>query len=72
VVPFNLENFFDEYKHRSDLINLPSSDAQLWGIADLRNKNSCLFDDRLLLTYPDVRKSLIPSLERLCGVLNSL
>jgi hypothetical protein len=66
VVPFSLENFFDEYEHRSQLINLASSDAQPRSIADLKGKGSCLFDDSLLLTHPDVRKGLIPSLECLC------
>jgi hypothetical protein len=66
VAPFSLENFFDEYEHCSQLIRLASSNAQPWSIADLKGKSFCSFDDSLLLTYPDARKSLIPSPERLC------
>ncbi len=65
LVPFSLEDFFDEYEHRPDLINLASSDAQPWNAADLLGKGVAL-DPGLTLRYPDVKKDLLPALVRFC------
>jgi hypothetical protein len=35
MTPFNLEDFFDEYEHCPELINLASSDALPWSAGDL-------------------------------------
>jgi aspartate/methionine/tyrosine aminotransferase len=65
LISFALEDFFDEYEHRSDLINLASSDSQPWERRE--------FDARLgdwttalpgTLAYPDLRAGLIPALEK--------
>jgi aspartate/methionine/tyrosine aminotransferase len=69
VVPFRLEDFFDEYEHRSGVINLASSDAQAWTAAELRNLGISLMDDeQFTFAYPNVNSDLIPNLKRLCNV----
>lgn len=67
LVPFDLEDFFDEYEHRPGLINLASSDALPWSIIDLENKGATALADTIsTLQYPDVKKHLYPSLEAFC------
>lgn len=65
LVPFKLEDFFDEFEHRPDLINLASSDAQPWSVADLQGKGLAL-DPGLTLRYPNVKEDLFPALVRFC------
>jgi histidinol-phosphate/aromatic aminotransferase/cobyric acid decarboxylase-like protein len=68
VKPFRLEDFFDEYEHRSGLINLASSDAQPWTATELGQFGIFLGDiEQLTLAYPDM-SALLPGLERLCNV----
>ena len=65
LVHFELEDFFDEYEHRAGLINLASSDALPWSIADLERKGAIALGDTVsTLQYPDVRRHLYPSLEK--------
>jgi aspartate/methionine/tyrosine aminotransferase len=66
LVPFGLEDFFDEYEHRAEFINLASSDALPWTSTDLHNKGISLAEDAdFTLRYPDARQRLLPGLERL-------
>lgn len=62
--PFRLEDFFDKYEHRNDLVNLASSDAQPWASGQIE-EGSPIFKD---LGYPDLRGQLLPFLERALGV----
>src|SRR5262245_679842 len=55
MLRFSLEDFFDEYEHRSGLINLASSDAKPWSVTELQAKGIALTDVRFSLAYPDVR-----------------
>jgi len=67
LIPFTLEDFFDTYEHRADLINLASSDALPWSAADLRSKGVSLSQDReYLLQYPDVLGLLSSGFTRFC------
>lgn len=68
LLPFKLEDFFDQYEHRSDLINLASSDAQPWTQSELESRlGSPVAAPRSSLGYPDPRALLIPALERALG-----
>lgn len=69
VSPFDLEDFFVEYEHRADLVNLASSDALPWTAAEVRSgfpEVSQVFSD-LSFAYPDVEARLIPALRAFCG-----
>lgn len=67
MVPFKLEDFFDKYEHQTDLINLASSDALPWSVAELEAKGVLLPDGASLnLAYPNVAGRLLPNLIRLC------
>src|SRR5689334_4021801 len=67
VIPFKLEDFFDKYEHRPDLINLASSDALPWKGTELTEKGVPLPDSTSLsLAYPDVKGGLLPHLLDLC------
>jgi aspartate/methionine/tyrosine aminotransferase len=70
LIPFRLEDFFDKYEHRSGVINLASSDAQPWAVADLRKCGISLADDEFTIGYPNVNSALIPGLKRLCNPPN--
>jgi aspartate/methionine/tyrosine aminotransferase len=67
LVPFALEDFFDEFEHRTGLINLASSDAQPWSAHELRSRGvPGPFDAVSTLHYPDVKKLLYPRLQDFC------
>ena len=63
LIPFELEDFFDEYEHIDHLINVTSSDAQPWNwkefSARLGNWTKAM---PATFSYPNP-KALIPSLE---------
>jgi aspartate/methionine/tyrosine aminotransferase len=64
---FALEEFFDLYEHRGDLINLASSDGLPWSVAELqRNGVSWPTSPDTGMHYPDTRTALIPRLTRFC------
>lgn len=67
LLPFALEEFFAEFEHRPDLLNLASSDAAPWTLQEILVQCPDLQTDleRLSLDYPDVRKSLVPSLREM-------
>jgi aspartate/methionine/tyrosine aminotransferase len=62
MLRFELEDFFDEYEHRPDLINLASSDALPWSASALDNEVLAEIA-RGSLGYPDAKR-LIGPLER--------
>lgn len=66
--PFALEDFFREYEHRNDLLNLASSDAHPWTLRELIERYSGLQQamDKIDFKYPDVDGILLPSLGRFC------
>jgi aspartate/methionine/tyrosine aminotransferase len=66
MVPFKLEEFFDEYEHVPGLINLASSDALPWNPADVWKDDRTLAEVASTFAYPDVRRHLLPGLEALC------
>jgi aspartate/methionine/tyrosine aminotransferase len=61
MLRFRLEDFFDEYEHRLNLINLASSDALPWDMSVL---DTDAFEEiaRSSLSYPDPKR-LLPLLE---------
>lgn len=64
---FDLEDFFDQYEHRSDLINLASSDAQPWSVAEIEGKGVAIAEHiGPTLAYPDVKTQLHERLRRHC------
>jgi aspartate/methionine/tyrosine aminotransferase len=68
LLPFTLEDFFDEYEHRDDLINLASSDGLPWSIADLQRMGVAFPSNAdTILSYPNVHAVLVPGLRRFCG-----
>lgn len=68
LLPFALEDFFAEFEHRPDLLNLASSDASPWTMPEILVKCPDLRTDleQLSLNYPDVQKSLVPALQKIC------
>jgi aspartate/methionine/tyrosine aminotransferase len=66
--PFLLENFFDTYEHRADLINLASSDALPWTANELQDLGLRIDSGALQngLGYPDIKRLIIPPLTALC------
>lgn len=74
---FALEDFFREYEHLNDLVNLASSDAHPWMLREIIDRCPGLRQvmDRIDFKYPDVEGTLLPSLERFCRLppgLNAL
>jgi aspartate/methionine/tyrosine aminotransferase len=67
MIPFRLEDFFDEHEHRPELINLASSDALPWSVASLRALGILAGDEPLTLAYPNVQERLLPHLMRHCN-----
>jgi aspartate/methionine/tyrosine aminotransferase len=67
--PFELEDFFDEFEHRRDLINLASSDALPWGHTDLDHLNHVGTSESSPATfaYPDWKALLLEGLRNLTG-----
>jgi aspartate/methionine/tyrosine aminotransferase len=66
VIPFSLEDFFDVYQHQPGLINLASSEAQPWSMAELRQFGISFTELPVTLAYPDFNAGLLPGLQRLC------
>lgn len=67
MIPFCLEDFFDEYEHCSEFFNLASSDAAPWNIGYLKGKGISFSEDAsFVLRYPDVKVHLLPALLRFC------
>jgi aspartate/methionine/tyrosine aminotransferase len=65
---FALEDFFDEYEHRRDLINLASSDSEPWSAEELDLGPDGLVDRRFIEHgYPNPKELLIPALENAFG-----
>lgn len=68
--PFLLEDFFEQYEHRSDIINLASSDALPWSLKELENIGVPMDLNVGLesFCYPDVKQRIHPGLEAVCDV----
>jgi aspartate/methionine/tyrosine aminotransferase len=68
LLPFALEDFFAEFEHRPNQLNLASSDACPWTLPEILVRCPDLQTDleRLSLNYPDVHKSLVPPLQKIC------
>lgn len=69
LVPFALEDFFVEYEHRSDLINLASSDSAPWTLRELQDSRREVGElvERLDFAYPDVDSLVVPRLRQFYG-----
>lgn len=52
--PFGLEDFFDKHEHRSDVINLASSDALPWTVGELKALGLALPSAKASFKYPDL------------------
>jgi aspartate/methionine/tyrosine aminotransferase len=65
LVRFALEDFLDDFEHRSGLINLATSDSEPWRFEEVRTQ---LGDWTTVLpttlAYPDLKAELNPALER--------
>ncbi|HXT63043.1 MAG TPA: pyridoxal phosphate-dependent aminotransferase [Pyrinomonadaceae bacterium] len=68
LLPFALEDFFAEFEHRRDLLNLGSSDAAPWTLPEILRQCPGLQRDleQLSFGYPDVQRSLVPKLRDIC------
>jgi aspartate/methionine/tyrosine aminotransferase len=62
MIPFSLEDFFDCYEHQPRLINLASSDALPWNLAELEDRG--VRGDPDTLAYPNALGNLRPALTR--------
>ena len=64
LVPFALEDFFYEYEHRDDLVNLASSDSHPWTLKEMKTACPDVSEamDELGLGYPNVKRLAIPAL----------
>lgn len=67
--PFELEDFFYEYEHRPDLINLASSDAMPWKLRELRLRFPKIeaWIDKTGLGYPNVKDIVLPEIQAFHG-----
>jgi aspartate/methionine/tyrosine aminotransferase len=63
MLRFDLEDFFDDYEHRPNLLNLASSDALPWPSASALDPDVLADIKKGALGYPDP-KSLLPSLKK--------
>jgi aspartate/methionine/tyrosine aminotransferase len=63
MLRFELEDFFDEYEHRPNLINLASSDALPWSSASVLDADVLAEITTGTFGYPDPKR-LLPSLEQ--------
>jgi aspartate/methionine/tyrosine aminotransferase len=59
MLRFQLEDFFDEYEHRADLINLASSDALPWS-ASIFSRDLLSEVLNISLGYPDPKRLVSP------------
>jgi aspartate/methionine/tyrosine aminotransferase len=67
---FLLEDFFYQYEHRADLINLASSDASPWSVEDLERLGLHLsvLMAKHTIGYPDVKRLVEPGLKAACCI----
>lgn len=63
---FDLEDFFYQFEHAPEYINLASSDAQPWDAAEIGEELRAATAN-VSLHYPDVKAELLPHLKNLCG-----
>jgi aspartate/methionine/tyrosine aminotransferase len=72
LIPFDLEDFFDQYEHSQGVLNLASSDAQPWTTAELQRNGLTIPPPALeTLKYPNL-KPLSDRLKAFCAPPNGM